>query len=66
MLNDYFPPESRTMIEDRVYGEMFVDCTKRRGWNDWRVYIYQPDGDMRRSGHLDGRGDEPKFDMKYA
>jgi len=67
MLDRHFHPESRTMIEDRVYGIMWVDCAdNRRGWDRWRVWIYQPAGDMRRSGHLDGRGDEPKFDMLFA
>lgn len=66
MLNEFFPPTSRTMIEDRIYGAMWVDCERhRRGWERWRVWIYQPDGDMRRSGHLDGRADALKYDMRF-
>lgn len=67
VIHQFFPTGSRTMIEDRVYGAMWIDCVdKRRGWDNWRVWIYQPDGDMRRSGHLDGRQNEPKFDMLFT
>jgi len=66
MLDEFFHPDSRTMIEDRLYGIMWVDCvTSRSGWDRWKVWVYTPDGDMRRSGHLDGRGDQPKFDMVF-
>lgn len=66
MIDSFFHPDSRTMIEDRIYGPMWVDCTSsKRGWNDWRVWIYQPEGDMRRSGHLDGRGEADKFAMVF-
>lgn len=67
ILTKFFPPESRTMIEDRLYPIMYVDCIDRRGgWKNWLVWIYEPPGDIRRSGHLDGRKDQDKFEMFYG
>lgn len=68
LLARYFAPESRTMIEDCLHGvianawdELGID-----GWEQFRLWMYAPAGDMRRSGHLDGRGSDPKGDMTYA
>lgn len=57
-----FDESSRTMIEDALYPVIWVDY-KINGWGNWRLWIYTPDGDMRRSGHLDSRGDDPKYEM---
>jgi hypothetical protein len=63
-----FAEDSRTMIEDVLYGMVhsaIVDHGEA-GWWDWRVFIYSPPGDsIKRSGHLDGRGDDPKFPMRF-
>lgn len=68
MLEHYFGTESRTMIEDVMHG--VVDRAWREeglpGWDRFRMWMYAPDGDMKRSTHLDGRGDDPKFEMVYA
>lgn len=67
ILDKFFPTGSRTMIEDRIHPIMLVDCIdNRRGWGRWRVWVYTPDGDIRRSGHLDGRGDALKYDMYFG
>lgn len=61
-----FGEDSRTMIEDVVYGLMSRDCSDygEAGWWDWRVWIYTPEGDsIKRSTHLDGRGDDTKYEM---
>ena len=60
MIDKYFPPSGRTMIEDRIHG-----IVQTEGWGPWKVGIYSPDGSILRSRHLDARGDEPKFEMKY-
>jgi len=67
-LTEFFHPEARTMIEDLLYGKMWIDCvTHRHGWDKWKVWVYFPEGpDIRRSGHLDGRQQEPKFDMLFT
>ena len=59
MLDKYFPASARTMIEDRIHGLVQSD-----GWGPWKVGVYAPEN-MQRSGHLDARGSEPKFEMRY-
>ena len=63
----FFPESSRTMIEDRLYPYPFTAWIDRgiNGWNEWKLWVYTPDGDMRRSGHLDSRGEADKFDMRF-
>lgn len=76
IIKTYFSPESRTMIEDVMHG--VVETTFRvdlenkmpvsEAFNRFNLWIYVPDGDinnMKRSTHLDGRGDDPKFDMYF-
>lgn len=68
MLTRYFSPDARTMIEDCLYGvvEHYWLNYHEPGWEQWRLWIYQPEGDIKRSGHLDTRGAELKFDMRFA
>jgi len=67
ILNTYFTPESRTMIEDKMHGIVIDDYNKagRVGWNLHRIAIYAPGDNIKRSYHLDGRGTEAKYDMKF-
>lgn len=60
LLARHFPESSRTMIEDKMHS-----VAQSRPWDATRLWLYAPAGDMKRSLHLDGRGDEPKFDMVY-
>jgi len=62
-LEDHFDPRERTMIEDRLYQAAENDWFDHRipAWNRWRLAIYSPLGDMKRSTHLNSRGDEPKW-----
>ena len=53
-------PTSRTMIEDALHGP----CAEAP-WDDWRLAIYHPKGNIQRSLNLDGRGDDPKYEMVY-
>lgn len=68
ILRDYFGPEARTMIEDVMHGvvDYAVNTEGAAGWDRFRVGIYAPAGDMRRSGHLDGRQGDEKFGMWFA
>lgn len=67
-ISTYFGQQSRSMIEDVMHG--VVDQAWREhgeaGWDDWRIWMYAPPGDMKRSLHLDGRGDAPKFDDRFV
>lgn len=62
IIRRYFGAESRTMIEDVMHGVVqraHVDG----GWGMFRLFIYTPPGDIKRSTTSDGRRDEPKFEM---
>lgn len=62
-LDDYFDPRERTFIEDRLYQLAENDWFDNGfpAWSRWRLAIYSPPGDMKRSTHLASRGDEPKW-----
>lgn len=65
MLEVYFNPESRTMIEDVMHQIIEVDCREHgdQAWFNYRLWMYTPPGNIQRSYNLDGRKDDPKFDM---
>lgn len=52
--------ESDGMIEDRMHGVVENDWLQHRDPLRFRLALYAPDGDMKRSTHLDGRGSDPK------
>lgn len=68
LLFDYFSPAARTMIEDCLHGVVANawDELGEDGWDRFRLWLYAPGPDMKRSTHLDGRGGDPKGDMLYA
>ncbi len=68
MLGSYFGTKSRTMIEDVMHGVVQNAWHRhgQAGWEQFRLVMYAPGGDEARSRHIDGRGDDPKFDMVYA
>lgn len=65
ILRQYFGQESRTMIEDVMHG-VVQTASASGAWGMFRLFMYAPDGDMKRSTHLDGRESDPKFDMVFA
>jgi len=60
----YFDGRSRTMIED-VMHSVVATAAEHEGWGRFRLAIYHPSGSIKRSGHTDGRGDDPKWPMSY-
>lgn len=52
--------ESDGMIEDRMHGVVENDWLQHRDPRRFRLSMYAPSGDMKRSTHLDGRGTDPK------
>jgi len=55
-LNDWFKPGERSMIEDRMHS-----VVQRFPWERFRIFLYTPEGNMQRSIHTDGRGEDPKW-----
>lgn len=56
VLADNFSPQACTFIEDVLHGAAQSEPEKHR------IFIYAPEGNIRRSYHLDGRAGEPKFE----
>jgi hypothetical protein len=48
--------EEKTFIEDRFHGKVQDD-----GWDAHKLWIYHPEGNIKRSYHLDGRQGTQKF-----
>ena len=57
MLKDYFPAGKITFIEDIMHGVLDEVRIKegKMGWYNFRVCLYAPEGNIKRSYHLDGR-----------
>jgi hypothetical protein len=67
MIDRYFTDDSRTFIEDAVHGkpvEAYED-NGITGWNLWRIWIYCPDNNLKRCYTIDGREDDPKYEMRF-
>lgn len=61
LINEFFPPTGRTMIEDRVHSA----AQNEDYFDQFRIVIYHPGTNIKRSLHTDGRGHDPKFEMVY-
>ena len=60
------PLEDKTFIEDRTHGIIQDDILpydqfSEEGWNKHKLWIYHPEGNIKRSYHLDGREGTRKF-----
>lgn len=68
ILSDNFSNKANCFIEDlmhsRVYEAYLNDGIL--GWNQWRLHIYHPDGNIKRSYHTDGRAGGKKYDDKQV
>jgi hypothetical protein len=63
LLQKHFSPESRTFIEDKIYGVVVNEP-----WEWHQLSIYNPEGtgqNMKRSRDLNGRGDEQKYPLTF-
>lgn len=58
---NYFKEGDRSFIEDIWHGVVYNDCQNKLGWFKHRLWIYAPEGGLKRSYHTDGRGDERKY-----
>jgi hypothetical protein len=62
-----FESTARCMIEDPMFGIVEGEWLsgQHEAWNRWRMAIWHPEGNIQRSGHLDGRGPDPKFEDRF-
>lgn len=66
-LETYFPSNYFGMIEDKMYGvlEEAYRNQFKAGWESFKVWMYYPGGDIKRSYHTDGREGESKFEETW-
>lgn len=64
ILSENFSDKSKCFIEDLIHGKVMEDWLryKEQGWNQWRLHIYYPEGNIKRSYHTDGRAGGDKFE----
>lgn len=67
ILADHFSADAKTFIEDKMYSVVTNAYTRElmQGWNMFKLWIYHPDGQIKRSYHTDGRKDDPKYSMTF-
>lgn len=69
MISTYFGVNSRTMIEDVMYGVVETHYREKAmdGWDKFKLWMYTPISDViKRSYHTDGREGESKYTMVFA
>lgn len=66
ILDHYFSENANCFIEDKMHGIVQQDYTElgERGWDRWKLFIYTPEGNIKRSLHSDGRAGEKKYDER--
>jgi len=62
----FFSEDANCFIEDLLYGKLLaaVQVEGVGNWQDWKVFIYHPEGDIKRSLNLDGRGTDKKYEKE--
>lgn len=68
IMDDHFTPGAKSFIEDKMHGvcsEAFI-LRGMDGWIDHKLCIYTPEGNIKRSYHLDGRAGGAKFEEKQV
>jgi hypothetical protein len=66
VLHKYASKRAICMIEDAIHGDIANNFVERgkAGWNDTKIAIYTPGDDYSFAYHIDGRGDESKYDER--
>lgn len=66
-LHAHFDQHSRTFIEDKLYSILHCDWLDQGEpvWDEWKIWTYMPEGNIKRSGHLDSRGDAAKHAVQF-
>ena len=64
----FFSEDSNCFIEDLIHGKVIEDWTADGidGWNRWRIHIYMPGENIKRSLNLDGRKSDYKYEKEQT
>lgn len=64
IMSEQFSTISRCFLEDLIHGRVLKDWYRfgEQGWNQWRLHIYYPGENIKRSYHTDGRAGSKKYD----
>lgn len=64
VLSSYFTEHALTFVEDKMHSILYEAYKNNglQGWYQHRVWIYYPEGNIKRSYHTDGRAGEKKYD----
>jgi hypothetical protein len=64
ILENHFSENAKSFIEDKMHSVAHEAYLKdgEQGWQQHKIMIYLPDGNIKRSYHTDGREGEAKFD----
>lgn len=64
IVNEIFSKESKSFIEDYMHGVVQNSYNKDKmlAWYQHKLHIYFPEGNIKRSYHLDGRAGAEKYD----
>lgn len=67
-LLSHFSDDSKAFLEDKLHSVVQTAFQQdgRLGWQNYRLAIYHPEGDIKRSYHSDGRAGESKFDDRQT
>lgn len=65
ILREDFPEGHVGMVEDVMHSVVHSAWRDygKAGWDRYRLTMYAPEGNIKRSLHLDGRGEDPKWEM---
>jgi hypothetical protein len=61
IMDENFSKKSNAFIEDKMHG-----VVQHQAWEKNKIVIYHPEGDIKRSYHLDGRGGQEKYDDRQV
>lgn len=63
-LLSHFSENSKAFLEDLLHGIIYeaYKIDGMQGWQNYRLAIYHPEGNIKRSYHTDGRAGEEKYD----
>lgn len=61
----FFSENSNCFIEDLMHSVLQAECQAGK-WDRWKVFIYHPDGNIKRSLNLDGRGSDVKYEKEQV